>query len=96
MKNVGILKSLMVERLLDILTEIRGQAYSAHSVKNAAVECFYNKHVNQLGKHDFFSFGKAVNKLKGGQLFFGQVNRDHLYLILGRHSRNCCIKEKPV
>ena len=63
MKNVKILKqSLMVERLLEILTKRRNESFykpiDVHSVTNFKGEIISSismwNSVNQLRKHDFF------------------------------------------
>ena len=73
-----------------------------HSVKIAIDESVSSVSmwniVNQLGKHYFFvlwldfSNGKVLN-LKERKLFPDQINRNHIYLILGRRDRNCCTME---
>ena len=97
MKNVGILKqSLMVESLLEILTERRSQAFykpvDVHSVRNAIGDSIFSTSIwniwNQIGRYDY-SYGSVVYKLKERQLFSGQMNRSCLDLILARGYYNC-------
>ena len=91
-KNVGMLKLLlMVESLLEILTNERSQMFcksmDVYSVKNAIDEI----------KLDMTFFvvtcscrQQVVNKLKGRAIFPDRMDRNHFDLIFPRHDRSCC------